>query len=69
MPREITETEQALVELVHFLATRSELPVTKIRLFLQTQVADSKMTVIEHLDSEGRAFVNRLKIFVNQSED
>lgn len=69
MSRELNETEQALVELVHYLALKTDLPVNKIKVFLNTQVAGSKSTVLEHLDSEGRAFVNRLKIFINQSED
>lgn len=69
MSRELNETEKALVELVHFLVTRSDMPINKIRMFLNTKVSGTNATVLEHLDSEGRAFVNRLKIFINQSED
>ena len=69
MPRELNETEEALVELIHFLALRSDLPVSKIKMFLNTKVSGSDSTVLEHIDSEGKAFVNRLKIFINQSED
>lgn len=69
MSRDLNETELALVELVHFLVTRSDLPVNKIKVFLNTKVSGSNSTVLEHLDSEGRAFVNRLKIYINQSED
>lgn len=69
MSRDLNELEESLVELVHFLAVRSELPVTKIKMFLNTKVSGSEMTVLEHLENEGRVFVNRLKIFINQSED
>lgn len=69
MPRDFRETEEALVELVHFLTARSGLPLNKVKLFLRTKMSDSDVTVLEHLDAEGRAFVNRLKIFINQSED
>ena len=57
------------MELVHFLATKPELPINKVKIFLKTKVSESNMTVMEHLDHEGSAFVNRLKIFINQSED
>ena len=69
MSRPLTNREEALVELVHFLATRSGLSPRKIQRFLETKVTDSHLTVLEHLDKEGMAFVNRLKIFVNQSEN
>lgn len=69
MSRDLNGTEQALVELVHFLVTRSDMPINKIRIFLNTKVSGSNRTVLEHLDAEGSAFVNRLKIFINQSED
>lgn len=69
MPRELSNTEEALVELVHFLVVRSGLPINKVKIFLRTKMANSDSTVLEHLDSEGKAFVNRLKIFINQSED
>lgn len=67
--RDLSELEEALVEHTHFLASRSQLPVSKVKLFLSTRMKGSDMTVLEHLDAEGRAFVNRLKIFINQSED
>lgn len=67
--RELKESEEALVELVHFLVIRSRLPIAKVKAFLNTRVSGSNLTVLEHLDTEGRAFVNRLKIFINQSED
>lgn len=65
----LNEKDEALVELIHFLVTRSDLPVSKVKAFLATKVSNSNMTVMQHLESEGRAFVNRLKIFINQSED
>lgn len=69
MSRDLNETEEAIVELVHFLVLRSGLPVAKVKAFLNTKVSGTDTTVIEHIHSEGRAFVNRLKIFINQSED
>lgn len=57
------------MELVHFLTSRSGMPVNRVKVFLKTKMAGSELSVIEHLDQEGRAFVNRLKIFINQSED
>lgn len=69
MSRELTEKEEALVELVHFLALRSGLPINKVKMFLNTKVSGTDETVIEHVEKEGKAFVNRLKIFINQSED
>lgn len=69
MQEHLNETEEALAELVHFLTLRSGLPVTKVKTFLNTKVSGSHATVIEHVRSEGKAFVNRLKIFINQSED
>lgn len=68
MPRQISESEDALIELVHFLVLRSGLPVNKVKMFLNTKVDGTELTVLDHLDSEGKAFVNRLKIFINQSE-
>lgn len=57
------------MELVQFLVERSNLPINKIKIFLSTKVNGSNRTVLEHLDAEGSAFVNRLKIYINQSED
>ncbi len=68
MPRQFSESEDALIELVHFLVLRSGLPVNKVKMFLNTKVDGTELTVLDHLDSEGKAFVNRLKIFINQSE-
>lgn len=69
MSREMTETEKALVELVHFATSYSGMSLQKVKNLITAKANGSNQTVLERIDLEGCEFVNRLKIFINQSED
>ncbi len=74
MKRELSSFEEALVELVHFLSSDAhalggQTPRT-IRKFLTSPVASKGgLTPLELLEQDGMAFVNELKIYVNNMED
>lgn len=69
----LTNQEELLVELVHYLTFGSDseqgLPLKEVQKFLITPISskDGK-TPIECLRTEGRAFINELKIFMNETE-
>jgi chromosome segregation and condensation protein ScpB len=65
MQEDLSEFEQSLLELTHFLASEG-LTVRDVYRFLDSK-SDARRTVMERLRSDGKAFVNELKIFVNQS--
>ena len=72
--RELSEFEENLVELVHFLAYGSAkergLTLREVKQFLATTLKDRKgRNVLESLAKDGRSFINELKTFMNEMDD
>jgi len=69
----LTPNEELLVELVHYVAYGTEremgLTLKETKLFLTRPIkAKSDYNALECLNSDGRAFINELKTFINASE-
>lgn len=69
----LSEHEEHLVELVHFLSHGSKkhagLSLKEVRQFLYKPIASKRgRNSIECLKDEGRAFINEIKTFVNDLE-
>jgi DNA-binding transcriptional MerR regulator len=72
--RELSEFEEHLVELIHFLAFGSKkqkgLTIREVKQFLNTPIKDRQnMTPIELIAKDGREFINELKTYLNELED
>lgn len=72
--RELTEYEEYLVELVHFLSfgSRSQygIPLRDVKKFLVTPVRERQcMTPLDLIEKDGREFLNELKTYINEIED
>lgn len=72
--RELTEYEENLIELVHFLSFGSKaqygLALREVKKFLVTPVRDKRcQTPLDLIEQDGKAFLNELKTFINEIED
>ena len=72
--RELSEFEENLVEIIHFLAAGSNkhlgLSTREIKRFLITPVKEKQnLTPIELLVKEGKVFINELKTYINEIEE
>lgn len=66
--RELTDFEQNLIDLVQYLSVNG-LNLKEIKHFLVTKSKDhNNATPIEHIQKHGAAFLNELKIFINENE-
>ena len=74
MSRKLSDFERLLVNLVHFLAygTQREMGLTlrETTHYLQKPIpAKQGKNCLECLEKEGLAFINELKIYINELED
>lgn len=72
--RQLTEYEENLVDLVHFLAFGSKsqygLPLREVKRMLMTPVKDRHgMTPLDLIEKDGSLFLNELKTFLNEMDD
>ena len=69
MRRKLTDEEELLVELIHFLVNQTGLSAREVKILIEKPMSHRKnMNCLECLASEGRAFLNELKTYINEIE-
>lgn len=74
MNKKLSEYEELLVELVHYVSStvnnEKGLPAKELKSFLTRPIPHKNgKNCLECLDLEGRAFLNELIVFMNELED
>jgi len=74
MSKIMSDYEEKLVELVHFLSRGSKkhqgLSLKEVKELLYKPIISKRgMNSLQCLETEGRSFINELKTFINELED